>query len=301
MAEDVGLKGCKTPQQHRMVSTHVRLLSTRELSDALGVSESSLKRWVDSGKIAASRTEGGHRRIELAEALRFIRESAAPVVRPELLDLPEIAVARRRNNARLVDYLLEGDAAGARGWLAARYLEGETIAALADGPIRDAMHALGELWHHDESGVFIEHRATDACLQALAQLRSLQPGASDRAPCALGGAPASDPYLIASQLAAMVVAEAGMRAVNLGPDVPPAALLRAAGQLHPKLVWISATSTLAPARAGALVRALESLPRTITVVVGGQYASSLQLPARVRRGARLEDLASIVRTLKTGR
>ena len=30
----------------------MRLLSTRELADALGVSESSLKRWVDAGRIA---------------------------------------------------------------------------------------------------------------------------------------------------------------------------------------------------------------------------------------------------------
>jgi len=40
----------------------MRQLSPRELAEALGVSESSLKRWVDAGKIAASRTEGGHRR-----------------------------------------------------------------------------------------------------------------------------------------------------------------------------------------------------------------------------------------------
>lgn len=276
----------------------VRLLSTRELSDALGVSESSLKRWVDSGKIAATRTEGGHRRIELAEALRFIRESRAAVARPELLDLPEITVARERNHERLYDYLLEGDARGARGWLAARYLEGASIASLADGPIREAMHALGELWRHDESGVFLEHRATDACLQALAQLRSLQPAAEDRAPCALGGAPASDPYLIPSQLAAMVVIEAGLRAVNLGPDVPPAALVRAATQLHPKLVWISATTALPSARAAALARALETLPKAITVVVGGQQAANLQLPPRVHRGSTLQELAAVASSLR---
>jgi len=62
---------------------YVRLLSPRELADALGVSESSLKRWVDAGKITAARTEGGHRRIALQEAVRFIRETGAPLARPE--------------------------------------------------------------------------------------------------------------------------------------------------------------------------------------------------------------------------
>src|SRR5690242_3719305 len=69
----------------RGILAHMRHLSPRDLADALGVSESSLKRWVDAGKLAAFRTEGGHRRIAVSEALRFIRETGAPVARPELL------------------------------------------------------------------------------------------------------------------------------------------------------------------------------------------------------------------------
>jgi len=107
----------------------MRLLSPRELADALGVSESSLKRWVDAGKIAAARTDGGHRRIALPEAVRFIRETGAPVARPELLDMPEVAAVQARSTTPRGDdgfrhYLVEGDAAGARGWLLAHYLAG---------------------------------------------------------------------------------------------------------------------------------------------------------------------------------
>jgi excisionase family DNA binding protein len=50
-------------------------LSPRELAAAVGVSESSLKRWADEGRVKVARTAGGHRRIELAEAVRFIRQS----------------------------------------------------------------------------------------------------------------------------------------------------------------------------------------------------------------------------------
>lgn len=256
------------------------------------MSESSLKRWVDAGKIAASRTEGGHRRIELAEALRFIRDSRAPIVRPDLLGLPPVTTSHRR----LLDHLLEGDAAGARGWLAARYLEGASIAALADGPIRDAMHALGELWRHDEAGVFLEHRATDACLQAIGHLRGMLPAPPSRAPVAVGGAPAGDPYLVASQLSAMVAAEGGMHAINLGPDVPVTALERAVAELRPKLVWLSVSVPIAPARTGALARAFDALPRSIAIVVGGREAAGLKLPERVVRGSAMADLAKVVRS-----
>ena len=39
------------------------MLSPRELAEAVGVSESSLKRWADRGRVHVHRTEGGHRRI----------------------------------------------------------------------------------------------------------------------------------------------------------------------------------------------------------------------------------------------
>ena len=51
------------------------LLSPRELAQAIGVSESSLKRWADAGQIRVARTAGGHRRISIADAVRFIREA----------------------------------------------------------------------------------------------------------------------------------------------------------------------------------------------------------------------------------
>ena len=276
----------------------MRFLSTRELADALGVSESSLKRWVDSGKISASRTEGGHRRIRLSDAMRFIRDTRAPLARPELLDLPEVAVARERGEDRLATYLRDGDSVGARGWLMARYLEGATIAELADGPIRDAMAALGELWHHDEAGVFVEHRGTEVCLQAVAQLRSMTPAVPGAAPVALGGGPAGDPYLLPTQLAAMVATEAGMRAINLGPDTPVDAFAHAVAEHQPKLVWISITTPLAPARARAMTRWLGSLPTTTIIMVGGQQARTLsKLPARAIRATSMAELAAAASSL----
>lgn len=271
----------------------MRLLSPRELATALGVSESSLKRWVDAGKITATRTDGGHRKIALPEAVRFIRETGAPLAHPEMLDLaelpelpaladlPVIPAARVAtpsaqrgavaNEAHLLDHLQRGDAKAARGWLTGRYLAGASIAELADGPIRAAMHVLGDLWRHDPRGVFIEHRATEVCLQVLNHLRTTL-DEHTAAPIALGGAPEDDPYRLPTLLAAMVTAEAGMRAINLGPDTPLSAMQHAVAEHRPKLVWISATGKLAASPARALAYWIASLPASITVVVGGRTA-----------------------------
>lgn len=276
----------------------MRHLSPRELADALGVSESTLKRWVDLGKISAFRTEGGHRRISVAEAMRFVRDHGVPLSRPELLGVPEIAVAQRARlseKAGLLDFLLEGDVVGARGFLLARYLAGSPIAELADGPIREAMHALGELWRHDEGGIFVEHRGTDTCLQAVAHLRAMI-DTPINAPLALGGAPEDDPYILPSFLAAMVTTVAGLRAVNLGPDTPLSALQHAVEHHRPRLVWMSASSPVNSARARAISRWLDSLTSTV-VVVGGRHGASLAGGARVRHLETMTQLATLVSEL----
>ena len=71
-------------------------LSPRELARALGVSESSLKRWADDGKIRFSRTVGGHRRIAVSDALQFARDAKLPLVRPDVLGLREVAALREK-------------------------------------------------------------------------------------------------------------------------------------------------------------------------------------------------------------
>lgn len=283
---------------HSASWVHMRLLSPRELADALGVSESSLKRWVDAGRIRAARTHGGHRKIALDEAMRFIRESGAPIARPELLGLQEIAEARERalgGSTRLFDHLHAGDVVGARGWLTARYLAGETIAELADGPIRDAMHALGELWRHEDAGVFIEHRATDTCLHALGHLRTLVPHAV-AGPVALGCAPEGDPYLIPTMLASMVCASVGFRAINLGPETPVSALQHAVRVHEPRLLWISASTPVPSARARAIARFAANLSST-RVIVGGRHGEVLANAAHLRFLPSMSELATSAATL----
>lgn len=281
----------------------MRLLSPRQLAQALGVSESSLKRWVDAGKIAAARTDGGHRKIPLAEAVRFIRETGAPLAHPELLDMPEVAVAQQRalgGEDRLYTYLAAGDSTAARGWLLARYLAGASIEELADGPIREAMHALGELWRHDEGGIFVEHRGTDICLQALAQLRgTFEPPAT--APVALGGAPEDDPYMLPTILAATVVASAGMRSVNLGPDTPIAALQAAVAAHSPSLVWISASTPLAAQQAREIASWIGTLPPSLTVLVGGRENGRIAREGNVRTCGSMTELAQVARELVAAR
>ena len=98
-----------------------QVFSPKELARAIGVSESSLKRWADDGLIRVTRTAGGHRRIHIAEAIRFLRETEATLVRPEILGLPDVETvsgdlpAREEEADRLHAHLRNGHARRARG------------------------------------------------------------------------------------------------------------------------------------------------------------------------------------------
>ena len=194
-----------------------------------------------------ARTAGGHRRIERAEAIRFIRDSGLALAKPELLGLQDLSAAGQARSAddaaeALHEALRAGKAAEARGIVLSLYLGGQAVAAICDGPLAGAMRRLGELWRHDASGIFYEHRATDICLQALNQIRHLLPSPDATAPVAVGGAPAGDQYTLPSTMAATVMAAEGWREVNLGAQTPPDVLAIAAEQCTATVVWLACSA-----------------------------------------------------------
>ena len=222
-----------------------RFLSPKELALAIGASESSLKRWADEGQLQVARTAGGHRRIALTEAVRYIRRHGLPVLHPQILGLPDLAAVSGRDSLQahadqtLVAALKGGRADEVRGLLLAMYLAGRDVAELCDGPLTQAMHEVGDLWKHGPEGIHVEHRATHVCAQALHQLHSLFPPPDTDAPLALGGAPEGDLYLLPSLMAATVLAAGGWREMNLGPNLPMLALAAAIRVHQPTLVWLS--------------------------------------------------------------
>lgn len=265
------------------MKTATRTFSPRQLAQALGVSESSLKRWIDAGRIEAARTSGGHRRVTQREAVRFIREQGLPVVDPVALGLRELApaLAVMDEHALTAEVLIETftspDAAQAGALLVAAYLRGAALPDLFDGPLRDAMHYLGTLWNHGDEGILFEHRATDIALQAVSQIRALLPLPLASAPVAVGAACAIDPYLLPSLLVATVLAERGFRVTNLGPQTPAPVLAETAYRTRADLVWLS-VSVPASGLEHELDALHSSMPE-VPLVIGGRGVEAATVPA----------------------
>ncbi|MCC6748192.1 MAG: response regulator [Deltaproteobacteria bacterium] len=56
-----------------------RIYSSRKIGHLVGADPSSVNRWIDSGRLKAFRTPGGHRRVLYPDLLKFLDECGMPV------------------------------------------------------------------------------------------------------------------------------------------------------------------------------------------------------------------------------
>ncbi|MEM9109900.1 MAG: hypothetical protein AAGC72_07740 [Planctomycetota bacterium] len=284
-------------------------LSPRQLGRAIGVSESSLKRWIDAGKLPVSRTAGGHRRVALSDAILFLRQTGHPVQDPEALGLTAGQVLAGRADAEqmieaLAQLLEQSKEAAFISALVQLYIDGRSIAEIVDGPLRGAMERIGEIWRCRDDGIGIEHRASEICFRAVAQLRAAIPPPKGPTPCAIGGGPPGDPYILPSMCIATVLAAQGWHEANLGANVPWEQFVSMAGRYNAALAWVSVTGKPPNDLHDRVMELADKLAGLdVTLVVGGQA-----LPGSVRRlsrpnlhtAATMAELSAFARGALTG-
>lgn len=222
-----------------------RYVSPLQVARALGVSETTVKRWVDDNRLPAQRTEGGHRRILVRDVLDYVSQRNWPHVNLPLLlgsqtttqsvDVPTLS-------QRYYDSLVTGDAEQARTILIEAHQAGATVPRLADELISPVMARIGHGWACGELDVYEEHRGSQICLSAIQSLKArLEAGGEppeDR-PLALGGGPEFDHYLFANLLIELTFRELGWRVVNIGPNTPFSSFRLALVERKPALLWLS--------------------------------------------------------------
>lgn len=223
-----------------------RTFSPAQLAPLLGVSESTLKRWVDSGQLRAERTVGGHRKIAVTDAVAFMRAHGRPAPSAEALallaEIGHVGASEVTSPDALADLLLQGETTVARTVLLNEFTRGRDLADMLDRLVAPTMVRVGALWADETIDVYQEHLATQRVWRILLELRGLLAAPPADAPLAVGGAPEGDPYLLPTLMAELTLREMGWRTLSLGPDVPIASLGAAVARLRPRLAWVSLTS-----------------------------------------------------------
>lgn len=252
-----------------------QLLTTKQVARALGVSESSLKRWCDQGRVPCTRTEGGHRRLPLDGVIAFIRRAGHPVARPELLGFPPRRGKGRRTlraaQADLYRALVAGQEKAASQIIFDLFFAGIPLSRLFDELAAPVFRQLGQAWSCGQAEVYQERRAVEIFRHILYDLRQALTPPPDHAPLAIGGAPPPDPYSLATVMVELVLRQNGWNAQSLGSRLPFDTLRAAIRQMRPRLFWLS-VSHLEEEHAFLedYNRFFEQVCDEVLVVVGGQ-------------------------------
>lgn len=221
-------------------------LSPKQVARAIGVSESSLKRWCDRGLIRMELTAGGHRRLPIDAVVAFLRDSGRGVVEPEVLGLPATTGKTQwtldRAAERLKDALVKGDETVCRQIVLDLYLAKHSLSSICDEVLSRCFHDIGDLWQCGDVEVFEERRACEISTRLVHELRRLLPPPPADAPLAAGGTLDGDPYTLACSMAELVLRDLGWNAVPLGNRLPFSTLAAAVKKTRLKLLWLSVSA-----------------------------------------------------------
>jgi excisionase family DNA binding protein len=259
------------------------LISPKQAARALGVSESSLKRWCDRGLLQAVRTAGGHRKLPTADVLRFVREHQHRVIAPEVLGLPPTSegaeLGLSRGGLRLAEALLAGDEESARRIVFDLYLAKHSIAAIGDGVMARAFREIGDRWACNEADIYQERRGCEIVLRILHELRRAQTVPAG-APRAVGATFAGDHYSLPLSMTEVVLRSVGFEATLLGTGIPIESLLNAIRDLQPRLFFASVSHLADEERfVTEFARLVEACQAQGTaLVVGGRMLSETLRP-----------------------
>jgi methanogenic corrinoid protein MtbC1 len=221
------------------------LVSPKQVARAIGVSESSLKRWCDQGRIKTVRTVGGHRKMAVAAVLQFVRDTDQQLAAPEILGLPAVSeyssLGLVRGKDQLVDALLAGDDLLSRRIVFDLYLAKHSLSVVFDEVVAAAFREIGDRWACHRAEVYQERRGCEIVLRTLSDIRRIQL-APVKPWIAIGGTIEGDLYSLPSAMAAAVLRDVGFQATSLGSSIPFASHIAAIEQIRPMLFWLSVSA-----------------------------------------------------------
>ena len=272
-------------------------LTPAEVAKAVDVSESTVKRWCDQGRLRCEATPGGHRRVPVGAFVEMVRQGGFDLADASVLGLPAGTGRQESRIGAAVSCLTEaltgGDESACRRIIFGHFLSGERFSAISDRVIAPAFYQIGSLWEEGKLEIYQERRASEIVRRVLLEARRLLPNPSESAPVALGATLLCDRYILPTSMIEVVLRENGWTADLLGTSLPLNAIVSAIRRHSPKLFWISVSFLRDEGEfLDEYDRFYDAVGQDVAVVVGGR-ALTANVRSQIRYAAFCDTLAQL--------
>ncbi len=263
-----------------MESTYI---TTREVADLLSVTDTTIKRWTNSGQLKCVKTLGGHRKYLLSEVENFARDNniavtgvTTPLRKDEMEKLGFAVYSKNLNLAAdtIMEEALQGDREGVFQSLMYLVKNRQKLADIIDNVIRPAMEKIGYLWETKKLGIEGEHLASDTIKTALSRLVVYLPHQKPKKTKVLLACAEGENHDLGLQSLAYELELEGYRIHYLGAATPFRSLISDVKKIKPDYIFISATVPSIPEENfikgfNSLAKAAKSVNAKLTA--GGLY------------------------------
>lgn len=259
-----------------------------EIGRMVGVNESTVKRWVDSGLLPAFKTSGGHRRIRESDLQAFMRTREHGAHHSyhltRLMRTPCSDAWRTYYTLHLENKHRE-----AQQYVTGFMLAHGSAARAVRCVIAPALVEIGSAWHRRELDIADEHRMTFRIRGDVYTLETLLPAPAAHAPGIVLACVPEENHELALGLLALSAHEAGWEPMVLGINVPHAEVERAVRSTPRTRVVVLSKLYQKATDASRYVRTLarsSSMKQVTILLVGGGWSpkerASLEKVAGVR-------------------
>ncbi|MCY2942707.1 MAG: helix-turn-helix domain-containing protein [Planctomycetota bacterium] len=222
-------------------------ISSQLAGKILGVSVSTVKRWVDDKILPADKTPGGHRKILVADLIRLSRQGVLPV--GDFSKLPLIETQPNNSNALQISAdnfyqaLRNQSLLSCNNIILSAYKNNMPIEKITDEIIQPSMARIGEEWMSGNLPIFYEHCSTQLCISTLFELRNfINSRDNTNGPIAIGGCASNEHHQLCNMLVEVLLFDLGWNTKNIGANTPIESFIDGINHYKPRLVWMSTTN-----------------------------------------------------------
>lgn len=274
------------------------------------VSESTVKRWADSGDLVCVKTPGGHRRFTFEEVSRFQRSQGFQAVGNLLsaagdgregAQAPLERALERLDMEALTDlfceHALAGDVERLRALLARAFLRGVAAIDVFERILTPALRRIGERWVRGEITIADEHFATRTALDALTRLQPELMRKPRNGRTVVVGCPEDELHEVAARCIASLLEIEGWRAITLGMNTPFFSFRDAIERHEPALLCISSTFMTDVERQAREFKPLYEASREadVKIIIGGAGFRDPDVRARFGHDYHAESFRDVLR------